>query len=148
MWLTVNVINFEEKFDLVIRTLTSELVHGIDKFLQWNATIVIFVENVKYPFNKKWLKYKWNKKVTKLYIHMYVLHTSENRDLCLMKRPRDIYLQICHISFLQKKIKFSFPFLRLFPNKWPTVNVDKSVGAFNRNFMWSCCYLWVFFVQA
>ena len=56
--LTVNVIDFEEKFDFVIWTLTGKLVHGINEFLQWNASIVVFVENVKYPFNKKWLKKK------------------------------------------------------------------------------------------
>ena len=59
--LTVNVIDFEEKFDFVIWTLTGKLVHGINEFLQWNASIVVFVENVKYPFNKKWLKKKKNR---------------------------------------------------------------------------------------
>ena len=31
---TVNVIDFEQKLDFVIRTLSGKLVHGIDEFLQ------------------------------------------------------------------------------------------------------------------
>ena len=127
MWLTVNVINFEEKFDLVIRTLTSELVHGIDKFLQWNATIVIFVENVKYPFNKKWLKYKWNQKMTKLYICMYTLQKIEIYAWWNDLLEKYIFKYAISQSY-KKNCLFHFYDFILFPNEWPTVNVDKSMG--------------------
>ena len=32
-WLTVNVVDFEEEFDFVIRRLAGELMHGINKLL-------------------------------------------------------------------------------------------------------------------
>ena len=128
MWLTVNVINFEEKFDLVIRTLTSELVHGIDKFLQWNATIVIFVENVKYPFNKKWLKYKWNQKMTKLYICMYTLQKIEIYAWWNDLLEKYIFKYAISQSYKKKNCRFHFYDFIFFPNEWPMVDVDISMG--------------------
>ena len=32
--LTVNVVDFEKKFDFVVGTLSGKLVHGINEFLQ------------------------------------------------------------------------------------------------------------------
>ena len=53
--LTVNVVDLEEEFDFVVRTLPRELVHGIDELLQWDRPIVVLVEDVKNALHKEWL---------------------------------------------------------------------------------------------
>ena len=45
--LTVNVVDLEEELDLVVGTLSGELVHGVDELLQADAPVVVLVENVK-----------------------------------------------------------------------------------------------------
>ena len=56
--LTINIVNFEEKFDFIIWRLSSKLVHGINKLLKGNASIVILIKDVEHSLNKEGLKCK------------------------------------------------------------------------------------------
>jgi hypothetical protein len=47
-YLTIQIVHLEQKLDLVIRGLTSELVHRVDKFLQRNGTRVVLVEDLEH----------------------------------------------------------------------------------------------------
>ncbi len=55
MWLTVDVVDFEEEFDFVVRRLSGELVHGVDELLQGDAPVVVLVEDVEHPLHEEWL---------------------------------------------------------------------------------------------
>ena len=54
--LTINVVDFEEEFDFVVWRLPGKLVHGVNKLLQADASVVIFVKDVKDSFHEKGLK--------------------------------------------------------------------------------------------
>ena len=56
--LTINVVDFEEEFDFVVWRLPGKLVHGVNKLLQADASVVIFVKDVKDSFHKEGLKKK------------------------------------------------------------------------------------------
>ena len=58
--LTINVVDFEEEFDFVVWRLPGKLVHGVNKLLQADASVVIFVKDVKDSFHKEGLKKKRN----------------------------------------------------------------------------------------
>ena len=54
--LTVDVVDFEEELDLVLRSLPSKLVDGVDELLEGNWTAVIFVEDLEDSLHKEWLQ--------------------------------------------------------------------------------------------
>ena len=56
--LTINVVDFEEEFDFVVWRLPGKLVHGVNKLLQADASVVIFVKDVKDSLHKEGLKKK------------------------------------------------------------------------------------------
>ena len=58
--LTVNVVDLEEELDLVVGTLSGELVHGVDELLQADAPVVVLVEDVKHALHEERLRQKSN----------------------------------------------------------------------------------------
>lgn len=54
--LTVDVIDFEQKFDFVFGRLAGELMNGIDELLQRNRTGIVLVEYLEHAIRKKWLQ--------------------------------------------------------------------------------------------
>lgn len=60
---TINIINFEEKFNFIFWWLTSKLMNGIYEFLEWYWTRIVFVKYLKNSIREKWLKNRnWNLK--------------------------------------------------------------------------------------
>lgn len=56
MVLTVDVVDFEQKFNFVLWRLTGKLMNGIDELLQRNRTGIVFVEYLEYTVREKWLQ--------------------------------------------------------------------------------------------
>lgn len=54
--ITVDIVNFEEKSDLVVQRFPSELVYGVQKFLKRYRAGVVFVEYLEDPLREEWLK--------------------------------------------------------------------------------------------
>ena len=54
--LTVDVVDFEEELDFVLRSLSSKLVDSIDELLEGNWAAVIFVEDLEDSLHKEWLQ--------------------------------------------------------------------------------------------
>ena len=55
--LTVNIINFEQELDLILWSLTSELMNRINEFLEGDGAAVIFVKNLEDSLHKERLQY-------------------------------------------------------------------------------------------
>lgn len=56
MVLTVDVVDFEQKFNFVLWRLTGKLMNGIDELLQRNRTGIVFVEYLEHTVREKWLQ--------------------------------------------------------------------------------------------
>jgi len=54
--LTVDVVDFEQELDLVVRALAGELVHGVDELLQADRAVVVLVEDVEHSLHEKGLQ--------------------------------------------------------------------------------------------
>ena len=55
--LTVDVVDFEEELDLVLGSLSSKLVDGVDELLEGDGPAVIFVKNLEDSLHKERLQY-------------------------------------------------------------------------------------------
>lgn len=54
--ITINIINFEEEPNLIVRRLSSKLMHSIQKFLKRYRARIILVKYLKDSFGEEWLK--------------------------------------------------------------------------------------------
>lgn len=52
----IQIVNFEQKLNFVLRRLAGKLMHGVDELLEWNRPRIVFVEDLKDSFIEEWLK--------------------------------------------------------------------------------------------
>ena len=56
---TVYVVDFEEELDLVLGSLSSKLVDGVDELLEGDGPAVIFVKYLEDTLHEEWLQYNF-----------------------------------------------------------------------------------------
>ena len=56
---TVYVVDFEEELDLVLGSLSSKLVDGVDELLEGDGPAVIFVKYLEDPLHEEWLQHNF-----------------------------------------------------------------------------------------
>lgn len=54
--LTVQIVDFEEELDLVVRSFPRELVHGIDELFEGDGAAVVLVEDLENSVGEEGLK--------------------------------------------------------------------------------------------
>ena len=53
--LTIQIVDFEEKNDLVVDIFPSKLVHGLNKLRHTDCATAVRIKYAEGPLNKKWL---------------------------------------------------------------------------------------------
>ena len=56
---TVYVVDFEEELDLVLGSLSSKLVDGVDELLEGDGPAVIFVKYLEDTLHEEWLQHNF-----------------------------------------------------------------------------------------
>ena len=54
--LTIKIVDFEEKENLVVHTFSRELVHCLDKLRDADSAAAVGVKDAEGPLHEKWLK--------------------------------------------------------------------------------------------